>query len=64
MVAELWLHVYLFILHLFAALAEKERALISVRTKAARSRGQGAGRYPWGTPGSLRPVRPRSPPLL
>jgi DNA invertase Pin-like site-specific DNA recombinase len=37
-VAELGSDVDPFILHLFAALAEKERALISARTKAALQR--------------------------
>ena len=42
-VAELGADVYLFILHLFAALAEKERALIGVRTKAALAAAKARG---------------------
>jgi DNA invertase Pin-like site-specific DNA recombinase len=46
-VAELGPDVDPFILHLFAALAEKERAMISTRTKAAlaaaKARGGGVG---------------------
>src|ERR1700758_398488 len=42
-VAELGADVDPFILHLFAALAEKERALIGVRTKAALAAGKARG---------------------
>ncbi|MGA8651821.1 MAG: recombinase family protein, partial [Xanthobacteraceae bacterium] len=42
-VAELGSDVDPFILHLFAALAEKERALISVRTKAALAAAKARG---------------------
>jgi DNA invertase Pin-like site-specific DNA recombinase len=42
-VAELGADVDPFILHLFAALAEKERALISVRTKAALAAAKARG---------------------
>ena len=48
MVADLGADVDPFILHLFAALAEKERAMISTRTKAAlaaaKARGRALGR--------------------
>ena len=43
-VADLGADVDPFILHLFAALAEKERAMISTRTKAALADRKGAGR--------------------
>ena len=43
LVAELGPDVDPFILHLFAALAEKERALISIRTKAALSAARARG---------------------
>jgi DNA invertase Pin-like site-specific DNA recombinase len=42
-VAELGADVDPFILHLFAALAEKERAMISHRTKAALAAAKGRG---------------------
>src|SRR3546814_661353 len=42
-VAELGLDTDPFLLHLYAALAEKERALISERTKAALARKRAAG---------------------
>ena len=42
-VAELGPDVDPFILHLFAALAEKERAMISVRTKAALAAAKARG---------------------
>jgi DNA invertase Pin-like site-specific DNA recombinase len=48
-VAELGADVDPFILHLFAALAEKERALISVRTKAALAAAKARG-VPLGNP--------------
>ena len=52
-VAELGPDVDPFILHLFAALAEKERAMISVRTSSSK----GARRETWGTEaGSARKV--------
>jgi DNA invertase Pin-like site-specific DNA recombinase len=47
-VAELGADVDPFVLHLYAALAEKERALIAGRTKAALAAGTSALR--WGKP--------------
>jgi DNA invertase Pin-like site-specific DNA recombinase len=46
LVAELGPDVDPFVLHLFAALAEKERALISTRTRQARSAAQGSRGVP------------------
>jgi DNA invertase Pin-like site-specific DNA recombinase len=43
LVAELWPDVDPFVLHLFAALAEKERALISTRTRQALSAAKARG---------------------
>ena len=43
LVAELWADVDPFVLHLFAALAEKERALISTRTKQALTAAKALG---------------------
>lgn len=52
-VAELGPDVDPFVLHLYAALAEKERALISARTKAALAAAKARG-VKLGTPGNLR----------
>ena len=56
LVAELGPDVDPFVLHLFAALAEKERALISTRTRQALSAAKARG-VTLGTPGSTRPAR-------
>ena len=48
-VAELGADVDPFILHLFAALAEKERAMISTRTRAALKAAKARGVKAWGT---------------
>ena len=56
-VAELGADVDPFILHLFAALAEKERALISVRTKAALAAGK-ARAVQLGNPNLARRTQP------
>jgi DNA invertase Pin-like site-specific DNA recombinase len=55
-VAELGPDVDPFILHLFAALAEKVRAMISTRTKAALRQRRRVG-WLWVTRGSPRPAR-------
>jgi DNA invertase Pin-like site-specific DNA recombinase len=44
-VAELGAHANPFMLHLYAALAEKERRLISQRTKEALAAKKGPGRF-------------------
>jgi DNA invertase Pin-like site-specific DNA recombinase len=62
LVADLGSDVEPFLLHLFAALAERERKIISERTKAAlaaaKARGQALG-YPRLAPSPTPPIRPR-----
>ena len=55
-VAELGADVDPFVLHLFAALAEKERSLISTRTRQALAAAQARG-VTLGSPSSPKPVR-------
>jgi DNA invertase Pin-like site-specific DNA recombinase len=59
LVAELGPDVDPFILHLFAALAEKERAMIAARTKAALAAAKARG-VKLAAPSSLKLVRPLS----
>jgi DNA invertase Pin-like site-specific DNA recombinase len=56
LVAELGPDVDPFVLHLFAASAEKERALISIRTRQALSAAEARG-VSLATQGSTRPAR-------
>ena len=62
LVAELGPDVDPFVLHLFAALAEKERALISTRTRQALQLQRHPGR-PLAIPSSIRPAGARWRPL-
>ena len=57
LVAELGADVDPFLLHLYAALAQKEAALISARTKAALAAARRVA-CNWGTRSSLRRVWP------
>jgi DNA invertase Pin-like site-specific DNA recombinase len=61
LVAELGSGVDPFILHLFAALAEKERAMIATRTKAALAAAKARG-VKLGAPSSRKPVNWRQRP--
>jgi DNA invertase Pin-like site-specific DNA recombinase len=60
-VAELGSDVDPFVLHLFAALAEKERALISERTRAALARERSTRARCSATARSLRRPQPKGP---
>ena len=62
LVAELGPDVEPFLLHLYAALAEKERALISQRTKAALAAARAVDR-PSETPGYPRTALSPTPPI-
>ncbi len=60
LVADLGPDVEPFLLHLYAALAEKERAIISQRTKAALAAAKARGQA-LGNPASPRPAPPSTP---
>jgi DNA invertase Pin-like site-specific DNA recombinase len=58
LVAEMGPNVDPFVLHIYASLAEKERALISERTKAALAAAKRGGRKPAASRLQRAPVQP------